>query len=1144
MARPGIVRAFVGLLALLAAEASVARAQTGDAPRILPAPADDTPLRFQHLGIDDGMSQSSAFSILQDRHGFMWFGTQGGGLNVYDGYGFKIYRPIPGDSTSLPGDFPGAIFEDASGRIWVGTESGLALFDAATETFRRFPLELDAPDSTGAPTSDPGVSQSPTQPPPRSTEILEIDEDPDGNLWILSSIGLIRANTQTGAFALEVPWSTFSPIDISAGAGIGDMEITPDGRVWVAAATGLFGYDPASGEHTEYISRLAEGRFDEHFFSSITHDSGEPGVLWISGYGLYRFDTRDGSYRQFLTDSPRQLDNGFVALAANPAEPGAIWLAGFEAGLARFDLGTESFTRFPSDPSNPDSPSSMNLGDVYFDRTGLLWIGTRLSGVDRVDLNGGEFRHIRSLPNVATSLPSPEIRGMTETADGTVWVSTPNRGFVSIDPADFSITRHDSLLSPDSAPVWFLEASAADGSVWVGLPGAPPGEAALFRFDASTGELHAYPDASPPDNPSAGSLYEAPDGTLWIGLPDGLARFDPSTRTLETNLLNRNVDVRHLFADSRGRIWVSTRDAGLAIYEVATGSTRWLQHPDVEDQLSQWVTAAYQSRQDPDVYWISTYGQGIVGYNERAGEFHGYSTRDGLADNVVYGILEDDDRFLWMSTNRGLSRFDPATETFQTFGMERGLQSWEFNQLAFHRSPATGQMYFGGINGLTVFDPSRLGSTESPPLTVLTRFFLHNRPVEPGGDSPLTTAAHLAGEVVLAADDNSVGFEFSATDYRLPEQNRYRYRLAGFDDAWVDAGSERRAMYTNLRSGSYTFEVQGANSNGLWSDEPARMSIVIRPPWWRTWWAYAGYVLLFVLGVVAADRVQRRRLLARERERTRQRELEQAREIEKAYVELREAKDRLVQQEKLASLGGLTAGIAHEIKNPLNFVNNFADLSGEICDEAVEALEGGRLDELKRVLADLRQNTEVIAEHGKRADGIVRSMMAHASGATSERTSVDVNELVSEYVDLAYHGKRAQDPRFEATVEKAFDPRAGAVDCVPSDVGRVILNLVGNAFDAAAEKAATQAGMVSAVRVETARNDGFVRVVVEDNGSGVPEANRDRVFEPFFTTKPAGTGTGLGLSLSFEIITQGHGGKLEVENVDGLGARFVVSLPA
>ena len=577
MARSLGIWGVVVLFSLFAAAPHIVRAQTGDTPRILPNPSSPAQLRFRNLSIGDGMSQSSAFSILQDRHGFMWFGTQGGGLNVYDGYGFRIYRPIPGDSTSLPGAYPAAIFEDSRGQIWVGTDVGLALFDAATETFRRFPLAVAVPDSTGDPTSDPngdpGAPQSPTQPPPRSTEIVAIDEDPDGGLWALSSRGLIRRDAQTDDYTIELPGSAFSSFDISAFAGIGDLEITPDGHVWVAAANGFFGYDPASGEHTEYISRLAEGRFGDHFFSSIIHDSAEPGVLWISGYGLYRFDTRDGSYRQFLTNSPRQLDNGFVALAANPSEPGEIWLAGFEAGLARFDVRTESFTRFPADPSNPDSPSSMNLVDVYFDATGLLWVGSRLSGVDRVDLNGGEFRHLRSLPDVETSLPSPVIRGMTETADGTVWASTPNRGFVSIDPADFSVTRHDSLLPPDSAPVWFLEASA-DGTVWVGLPAAPPGEAALFRFDASTGKLHAYPDASPTDNPSAGSLYEAPDGTLWIGRSDGLARFDPSTRTLETNLLNRNVDVTHLFSDSRGRLWVSTRDHGVAIFDLATSSTR------------------------------------------------------------------------------------------------------------------------------------------------------------------------------------------------------------------------------------------------------------------------------------------------------------------------------------------------------------------------------------------------------------------------------------------------------------------------------------------------------------------------------------------------------------------------------------------
>ena len=269
------------------------------------------------------------------------------------------------------------------------------------------------------------------------------------------------------------------------------------------------------------------------------------------------------------------------------------------------------------------------------------------------------------------------------------------------------------------------------------------------------------------------------------------------------------------------------------------------------------------------------------------------------------------------------------------------------------------------------------------------------------------------------------------------------------------------------------------------------------------------------------------------------------REVEGALAELRAAQDRLVQSEKLASLGALTAGIAHEIKNPLNFVNNFAALSGELAAELAEEVEAGAPpDVLRELLGDIQANAEKIEAHGRRADSIVRAMMQHARGGEGRREPVDVNALVEEHLALAYHGRRAQDRAFEATVLRDYADDVGRVEAVPQDVGRVLLNLIGNAFDAVATRAAAPGpDYEPTVRVATARAGGGVEVRVEDNGVGIAEDVRPRVFEPFFTTKPAGAGTGLGLSMSHDIVEQGHGGTLRVESEPGRGATFVVWLP-
>ncbi len=282
-----------------------------------------------------------------------------------------------------------------------------------------------------------------------------------------------------------------------------------------------------------------------------------------------------------------------------------------------------------------------------------------------------------------------------------------------------------------------------------------------------------------------------------------------------------------------------------------------------------------------------------------------------------------------------------------------------------------------------------------------------------------------------------------------------------------------------------------------------------------------------------------------------QRVAERTEALAQSLDELKTTQDQLIHAEKMASLGKLTAGIAHEIKNPLNFVNNFAQLSIELADELEEEIDaqsprqvGEVQEELKDLLADLKHNAAKIHEHGQRADGIVRNMLAHSSTRTGARQATDFNALVSEYIDLAYHGKRAQVPDFNATIERALSDSAGTVVVVPQEIARVLLNLLGNAFDAVHEHAQTVDGPYTpTVTVSTRRVGDTAEVRVQDNGGGIPFEARDRIFEPFFTTKPAGSGTGLGLSLSYDIVTQGHGGTLTVESEEGHGATFIVTLP-
>ena len=401
-------------------------------------------------------------------------------------------------------------------------------------------------------------------------------------------------------------------------------------------------------------------------------------------------------------------------------------------------------------------------------------------------------------------------------------------------------------------------------------------------------------------------------------------------------------------------------------------------------------------------------------------------------------------------------------------------------------------------------------------------------------------------------DQNVFSFDLAVIDYVNPEENRPLFMLENFDNSWHYASSERRAYYFNISPGGYVFRVKAANSYGVWAEK--KIVIIIMPPWWRSWWAYCFYGLLLIATIFGVDRFQRRRLLQVERERTRERELAQAKEIEKAYTELKATQVQLIQSEKMASLGELTAGIAHEIQNPLNFVNNFSEVNTELIDEMQQEMDNGNLDEAKAIAKDIRENEQKINHHGKRADAIVKGMLQHSQSSSGVKEPTDINALADEYLRLAYHGLRAKDKSFNATMKTDFDETIGNINIIPQDIGRVILNLITNAFYAVTERNAStfrqaQSNTGSSVQpyeptvsVSTKKLNETVEIRVKDNGNGIPQKALDKIFQPFFTTKPAGQGTGLGLSLSYDIV-KAHGGELKVETKEGEGSEFIIQLP-
>ncbi|MGB5435104.1 MAG: ATP-binding protein, partial [Maribacter sp.] len=489
------------------------------------------------------------------------------------------------------------------------------------------------------------------------------------------------------------------------------------------------------------------------------------------------------------------------------------------------------------------------------------------------------------------------------------------------------------------------------------------------------------------------------------------------------------------------------------------------------------------------------------------------------------------------------------TEQFSNYSVADGIQGQLFADGQYLKT-SDGHFIFGGSNGLTIFRPEDVNKNSTPPKVFLTDLKLFNKSVVPGEHSLLKRPIYDTEEIILAHNQNNIAIGFSALHYANPSKNKYLYTLENYDNEWREGTSRQDAFYPNLEPGRYVFRVKAANNNGVWNEKGAVLHIIVTPPWWYTSWSYAAYALLFMCGVYGANRFFRNRVIVNERKKTQARELAQAKEIEKAYHKLEESHEtlkatqsQLIQSEKMASLGELTAGIAHEIQNPLNFVNNFSEVSNELIDEMNEEIENGDLDEAKAIANDIKQNLEKINHHGKRADAIVKGMLQHSRSSSGVKEPTDINALADEYLRLAYHGLRAKDKSFNATMNTDFDESIGKINVVPQDIGRVVLNLITNAFYAVNEKKQKDNNFKPMVAVSTKKIGNQIRISVSDNGDGIPDKVKEKIFQPFFTTKPTGQGTGLGLSMSYDIITKGHGGELKVETKEGEGTTFIIQFP-
>ncbi len=1123
----------------------------------------------------DGIQPATGFttSFAEDHKGRLWTGSIHGLLVAKNAE--SPFMPVTiknEDSIDFTTSENGvtALFADTAGIIWITTRNGIYKYDPQTEIIKTIKEYHDAPLNF-------------------FNQWNCLGQDKDGNVWI--------SNNYRGVLKFDGITDRFQEMKIAGSLEIKNLgyevittrfAMDKSGIFWFGTVNrGLFKYNPLSKPFKLYQNNPTDATtMGKNAVFGLLASKVHPGTVYVGlrGGKIDVFDEQKQTFRHIDYPAVNDTYGGAVRGMVEDAD-GGIWLGTWGDGLIELDPNYKEVRRFEYDSLSNNSLSNNAVRVLKKDDEGNYWVGTN-GGLNIFRPETGNFTRIqskmtRTYPQALTDKINQwltkkqkvvAIEKVTDNQDltqsieihkaGTYLVATVGEGDAA-SMADYGWLENsakDTIWSSINITRSFHAGGGIKNRIFIDTVKLKTGKYTLRYF---SDDSHSFEKWNVP-GPTTTSLY-------------GIALFtldDPTNlKSIESLLEEKQVDdaikgfnIQDIEIGPK-YVWIATDSDGFNRMDRKTHAVKTYSHRigNNNSLSNDFISDLYLA--NDSTLWIATNG-GLDKFDPLTEKFTHYTEVDGLPTNYLSTIVPGDNGELWISTQNGLSQMVNSKTidkvTFINYNSQDGLGGDNFIPLGGVRS-SNGKFYFGGDHGLNEFD--KISANQVPPQVILSDFLISNKSVRSmGEESPITQNLATLDQMDLGYTQNDLSFEFSALHYANPQKNQYAHMLEGFDTDWI-YDNRNYASYTNLDPGNYTFKVRASNAYGVWNENGLTLPITIATPWWRTWWAYVCYALLIVLSILIFDRTMRQRLMRREREKNQEKELAQAREIEKAYHNLEVAHEnlkatqsQLIQSEKMASLGELTAGIAHEIQNPLNFVNNFSEVNSELLTELSEELAKGNLKEVSNLIGDINENEKKISFHGKRADSIVKGMLQHSRSSSGTKEPTDINALCDEYFRLAYHGLRAKDKSFNATMETAFDESIGKVKIVPQDIGRVVLNLITNAFYAVTEASAKERSnsdykptvWVSTKRISPLRgNQGGIEISVKDNGPGIPKEILDKIFQPFFTTKPAGQGTGLGLSMSYDII-KAHGGELKVETKKGdarpddpvgRGTEFIIQLP-
>jgi signal transduction histidine kinase/ligand-binding sensor domain-containing protein/DNA-binding response OmpR family regulator len=1042
-------------------------------------------INFTTLSTRDGLLSNSVNAILKDHYGFMWFATDDG-LNKFDGTNFTVYRYHSGDTTSLRTNEVLALHEDRSGNLWIGTSGGgLSLYDRKKDRFLHYPVQTGTVTLSG------------------SDVIRGICSDYRGKIWIAQFEGLYMLDPVTQSISKHL-------LPDGAGKAVKTtlLSIYEDSkqRLWIATDNGLFQYCVRTNTFRLYENNKTDpSSLATNKIKAVTEDKW--GNIWVgTASGLSRLKPDGSGFIHY-----NYLNGTEVNYLAGD-DQGLLWIGSLN-GLYVCNIQANSFSVYTHENRNHQSLSNNGVRCIFIDKHGIYWFGTYQGGVCKYDKNLNLFNIALSSSFQENRATIAVITSMAENKNGHFLIGTNGNGLYEYD-------RKKELASPVNLPLKNIPANSLavlallrtkTNKLYIGTYSQ-----GLIIADQQTGAYkHLVKGAALNDLTSNDlfCLFEDSKGNVWIGTNgDGIivmnkervvARYSPLPQPNGVLHLPINGYIRAFEEDVYGNIWIGTHGGGIAVYEPATG--KWTIYTQENSQLpSNKIQCLH--RDSKGKMWIGTFS-GLAAFDAEKHLFTIFSEKDGLQNTMVYQIVEDATGKLWMSTNTGISRFDTETNSFWNFTHLNGLQNSNFVRGVGLRL-SDGELLFGGLEGFNHFYPGQLTINRNVPQVILTDLKISNKSVAAGNDAPIKEHISVANEIRLNYKQN-FALGFVALNYTIPKQNHYAYKLDGFDKDWNYMGTANMASYTNLDPGEYTFRIKASNNDGIWSTKDTTIKIFVKPPFWRTAYAYVFYVLA-IGGLLLYSRY---RGISRLRK--------------KFALEQEQQKVKRIQELDRMKLKFLT-NLSHDFRTPISLIMGPVD----------QLMEGegspGKLENLSMIRRNARRLLNLVnqlLDFRKMEEHELKLQLSKGEFVSFLKEVTESFRDMSERKNIRFTFKTCID-RLDAYFDR-------------DKMERILFNLLSNAFKF------TLAGghiTVDLQKAESSDDQEFtwVSINVLDTGIGIPADKKDMIFDRFFQNDTSAAilnqGTGIGLSITKEFIKL-HGGNIQVESEPGKGCAFTIQVP-